>query len=57
MSEENVVIVTQRGRSRATGVPVVMRFAQVWTMHDGRTIRMRMYANLDEAFKTVGLSE
>ena len=52
-----VVIITQRGRAKATGVPVVMRFAQVWTMHDGRTTRMRMYANLDEALEAVGLSE
>ena len=34
-----------------------MRFAQVWTMRDGRTVRMRMYADLDEAFAAVGLSE
>jgi ketosteroid isomerase-like protein len=52
-----VVILNQRGFAKATGVPVNMRFAQVWTMRDGQTIRMQMYANLDEAFEAVGLSE
>jgi ketosteroid isomerase-like protein len=33
--ERVVVILTQRGRSKATGIPVEMRFAQVWTFRDG----------------------
>ena len=55
--ERVVVILTQRGRSKATGIPVEMRFAQVWTLRDGQAISMQLYANPDEAIKAVGLSE
>jgi uncharacterized protein len=52
--EHVVTIITQRGRSKATGIPVEMSFAQVWTFRDGQAIRMQMYANPDEALETVG---
>jgi len=55
--ERVVVIVNQRGRSKATGIPVDMRFAQVWTLRDGRAIRMQMYASVEEALDAVGLSQ
>jgi ketosteroid isomerase-like protein len=50
-------MLNQRGRSKATGVPVEMRFAQVWTVRDGLGIRMQMFANPEEALEAVGLSE
>src|SRR3954468_3123857 len=52
--ERVVVILTQRGRSKATGIPVEMRFAQVWTLQDGRAVRMEMYASVEEALDAVG---
>jgi ketosteroid isomerase-like protein len=55
--DEIVVILRQRGRSKASGVPVDMRFAQVWTLKDGKQIRMRMYASPEEALEATGLSE
>jgi ketosteroid isomerase-like protein len=55
--ERVVVIINQRGRSKATGVPVDMRFAQVWTLRDGLATRMQMYGSVDEALEAVGLSE
>ncbi|MEA2332523.1 MAG: uncharacterized protein QOH58_2661 [Thermoleophilaceae bacterium] len=55
--ERVVAIVNQRGRSKATGIPVEMRFAQVWTFRDGRAIRMQMYASPEEAMEAVRLSE
>ena len=55
--ERVVVIVNQRGRSKGSGIPVDMRFAQVWTLRDGVGIRMQMYASVDEALEAVGLSE
>ncbi len=55
--ERVVVILTQRGRSKATGIPVEMRFAQVWTLRDGLGIRMQLYASVEEALEAVGLSE
>jgi len=51
-----VAIVNQRGRSKVTGIPVDMRFAQVWTFQDGQAIRMQMYASPDDALEAVGLS-
>ena len=45
------------GASKATGIPVDMRFAQVWTYRDGQAMRMQMYANPDEAIEAAGLSE
>jgi ketosteroid isomerase-like protein len=54
--ERVVVILTQRGRSKATGIPVEMRFAQVWTLRDGQGIRMQLYASVEEALEDVGLS-
>ena len=55
--ERVVVIVNQRGRSKVTGIPLDMRFAQVWTLRDGVGIRMQMYASVDEALAAVGLRE
>ena len=54
--ERVAVIVNQQGRSKATGIPVEMRFAQVWTLRDGQGIRMQLYANPDDALEAVGLS-
>ncbi len=53
--ERVVAIVNQRGSAKGAGVPVEMRFAQVWTFRDGQAIRMDMYASPDEALEAVGL--
>ncbi len=55
--ERVIVILNQRGRSKSTGIPVDMRFAQVWTLRDGQGIRMQMYASVEEALEAAGLSE
>lgn len=55
--ERVVVIAEQRGRSKGSGIPLDMRFAQVWTVRDGRAIRMEMYASVDEALEAVRPSE
>ncbi len=52
-----VTTVRQRGRSKATGVPVDMHFGQVWTLEDGEQVRMQMYASPEEALQAAGLSE
>jgi ketosteroid isomerase-like protein len=52
-----VAIVRQRGRSKATGLPVDMHFGQVWQVRDGENLRMRMYASPDEALHAAGLRE
>ncbi|MEK6327460.1 MAG: nuclear transport factor 2 family protein [Actinomycetota bacterium] len=52
-----VVVARQRGRAKATGLPVDMHFAQVWTVRDGMYTRMEMYADPGEALRAVGLGE
>ena len=53
--DQVVAIVRQSGRSKTTGLPVDMRFAQLWTLSDGKQTRMRMYADPEEALRTAGL--
>ena len=53
--DDVVAIVHQSGRSKATGLPVEMHFAMVWTLRDGKQTRMRMYADPDEALRASGL--
>lgn len=55
VGEKVVGIYRQRGRSKATGLPVEMDFAQVWTFGEGKVIRMEMYATAREALEAVGL--
>jgi ketosteroid isomerase-like protein len=51
------VIVNQRGRSKATGIPVHMRFAQVWSFRDGHAMRMEMYSKVNDALEAAGLGQ
>jgi ketosteroid isomerase-like protein len=55
--ERVVAIVCQRGRAKATGLPVDMHFGQVWTFRDGKQLRMEMYSTPEEALRAVGLLE
>jgi ketosteroid isomerase-like protein len=55
--EKVVAIVRQRGRAKATGMPVEMLFAQVWTFRGGKEARMQMYADPAEALRATGLRE
>ena len=52
-----VVLMSQRARSKSTGMPVEMSFAQVWTLRDGKRTRMEMYSDPAEALAAAGLSE
>ena len=55
--ERVVTIVRQRGRAKATGVAVEMRFGQVWTFRNGLRVRMQMYASPEEALEAAGVRE
>jgi uncharacterized protein len=41
----------QRGRGKASGAPVDHHFTHVWTLRDGRAIRLQSFANRDEAVR------
>jgi ketosteroid isomerase-like protein len=52
-----VAIVRQHGRAKATGLAVDMHFAMVFTVWDGKQVRMEMYADPAEALAAVGLGD
>jgi ketosteroid isomerase-like protein len=49
-----LALVTTRGRGRASGVPVELTFAQVWTFRDGGPARMVLYADPDKGRAAAG---
>ena len=49
-------VVDMRGRGRASGVPVELRFGQVWSFRDGVPVRMDFYNDLDEGRRAAGLA-
>ena len=55
--DQVVAILRQRGRAKSTGLPVDMHFGQVWTIRDGKQLRMQMYASPEEALEAAGLRE
>jgi ketosteroid isomerase-like protein len=55
--DQVVGVLRQRGRSKSTGLPVDMLYAQVFTVRDRKLARMEMYADPEEALKAVGLAE
>jgi uncharacterized protein len=42
---------SQRGRGKASGAEVDHRFTHVWTIRDGRAIRMQSFADHDDAVR------
>src|SRR3954454_18234390 len=44
-----------REQGRVSGVAVETRGATVWTLRDGKVIRLKIYQSTDEALKAVGL--
>ena len=57
VGERVLVLATARGRGRGSGLETETRFAHIWTMRDGRAIRIAAYTNPAEALKAVGLAE
>lgn len=52
-----LAVLRQRGRAKATGMPVDMLFCQLWTYRDGKQVRMEMYASREEGLRAAGLEE
>jgi ketosteroid isomerase-like protein len=50
-----LALVTTRGRGRISGVPVEMRFAQVWTFRGGQPVRMVLYPDIAKGRAEAGL--
>ncbi len=53
------VVVTMRlsAKGRSTGIAVAQRLAGVWTIRDGKVIRIRTFTSLREARAAVDLAE
>lgn len=46
-----VASMRQRGRGKASGAEVDNHFTHVWTLRDGRAIRLQSFANRDDAVR------
>jgi ketosteroid isomerase-like protein len=55
--DQVVVVAAWHGRGKASGVTTEWRFAQVWTMREGRATDLASYRDPTEALEAVGLSE
>jgi ketosteroid isomerase-like protein len=52
-----VVVVRDGGRMRGTDAEVWNRFFHVWTLRDGRIVRLSVHAERDRSLEAAGLSE
>jgi ketosteroid isomerase-like protein len=53
--DQVLVMVHHSGRGKISGIDIDQRYAMVWTLHDGRAVRMEMYLTRDEALEAMGL--
>jgi ketosteroid isomerase-like protein len=51
-----LAVVDMRGRGRASGVPVELHFAQVWSFREDVPVRMVVYADVEEGRRAAGLA-
>jgi ketosteroid isomerase-like protein len=49
-------VVDMRGLGRASGVPVELRFAQVWSFRESVPVRMVFHADVEEGRSAAGLA-
>jgi uncharacterized protein len=52
-----VVLARYRGRGKGGGVPVDTKGAHVWTLRNGKAIRLEIFADRSRALKAVGLED
>jgi ketosteroid isomerase-like protein len=57
LDDKLVVVVSMAGKGRASGAPVEMTFAQLWSLRDGKAVSLRDFATKTEALEAAGLSE
>jgi ketosteroid isomerase-like protein len=55
--ERVAVITTVEGSGAESGVPVTLRFGQVWSFRDTKAIRLDFYYEPNEALEAAGLEE
>jgi ketosteroid isomerase-like protein len=52
-----MVISTQRGRGKSTGIEISVQYASVYEIENGEISRMGLYDGPEEALEATGLSE
>ena len=52
-----LVVTTNRGTGRASGVPISRQTAQLMTLRDGKIVRQDFFADRGAALEAAGLSE
>jgi ketosteroid isomerase-like protein len=57
MGDRVVVTVRLRGRGRGSGVEIDARFYDVYTLRDGKIVRMDQFTERSEALEAVGRGE
>ena len=50
-----IVVFRFQGIGRGSGVPIDERLAHLWTIRDGRAVRMTVHSGRDEALNAAGL--
>ena len=55
--ERVISVVTRRGRGRASGAETTARRGGVWTLRDGKVVRVVWFPSPEEALEAVGLRE
>lgn len=50
-----IALIQEREIGRSSGVPVEASHAAIWTLADGKVVRMQVFDDRDQAFKAVGL--
>jgi hypothetical protein len=57
LGDQVLALVREKGTGRGSGLPVETQFAQLWTMQDGRAVRMQEWRTWEAALEAVGLRE
>ena len=56
LEDRLLVRVLMRGTGKGSGVPIHTRVAHLWTVREGRAVKLEMWTNWDEALEAVGLA-
>ncbi len=55
--ERIVAAYLQTGIGRVSGIPIELRGGHIWTMRDGKALRLEVHVNRAAAFEAAGLSQ
>ncbi len=57
LGDHVMVISTQRGRGKSTGIEIALQYASLYEIENGQISRMGLYDSPEEALEAAGLSE